>query len=106
MDSFTALADPTRREIVELLAESGELAASEISQQFEMTAPAISQHLKVLRESHILRMKKQAQKRIYSINPEGIQEMETWIINLRALWEERFDRLDAYLEEIQQEENQ
>ncbi len=76
MDVFTALADPTRRAIVELLADGGQLSSSAIAGQFPVSAPAISQHLKVLREANLVEMEKQAQWRIYRVNPKAMLELE------------------------------
>lgn len=97
MDTFTALADPTRRNIIEMIASRGELSASEISDNFSTSPPAISQHLKVLREVKLLRMEKRAQKRIYSIDTNAISKMEKWLVNMRRMWNERFDALDELL---------
>ncbi len=99
MDVFSALADPTRRSILEMLAGEGRLSASEIGERFPVSAPAISQHLKVLREANLVRVERRAQQRIYEINPEAMLEMEQWARNLRALLDERFDALDRVLEE-------
>ena len=99
MDVFTALAEPTRRHIIEMLASQGRLSASEISGRFPVSAPAISQHLKVLREAKLVRMEKQAQQRIYRINPDAMLELEQWARKVRELWDERFDVLDRVLEE-------
>lgn len=104
MNAFTALADDTRREIVLMLAEQGELSASEISNKFSMSAPAVSQHLKVLREAKVVHMKKQAQKRLYSIDQSGINEVGDWLSELKKLWNKRFDALDEYLLELNKQE--
>ncbi len=104
MNAFTALADDTRREIVLMLAEQGELSASEISNKFSMSAPAVSQHLKVLREAKVVQMKKQAQKRLYSIDQSGINEVGDWLSELKKLWNKRFDALDEYLLELNKQE--
>ena len=98
MDTFTALADPTRRNIIEMIASRGELAATDISDNFQVSPPAISQHLKVLREVKLVRMEKRAQQRIYSIDTNGISEMESWLATMLRMWNERFDALDKYLE--------
>jgi DNA-binding transcriptional ArsR family regulator len=97
MNSFTALADPTRRSIVEMLAASGQLSASEISGRFDMSAPAISQHLKVLREAKLVQMEKRAQQRIYSIDAAGLDDMEQWIAQMRRFWNVRLDTLETLL---------
>ncbi|WP_342643198.1 metalloregulator ArsR/SmtB family transcription factor [Rhodoligotrophos ferricapiens] len=96
MDSFAALADPTRRHILESLAR-GPLSSGEIAAQFEITAPAISQHLKALRAAKLVRARAQGQRRIYSLNPEGIEELGGWIDQLRQFWAGKFDALDTAL---------
>lgn len=97
MDTFTALSDPTRRHIVEMLASSGRLSASDISHKFNVSSPAISQHLKVLREAKLVDVEKKAQKRMYQINPEKLREIEVWAKRLTTMWNERFDILDQLL---------
>jgi DNA-binding transcriptional ArsR family regulator len=97
MDKFSALADPTRRSIMEMLANSGELSASQISSNFTVSAPAISQHLKILRAAGLVTVEKRAQQRIYRVNPAAVQEMEAWMRDLRQVWNERFDALDELL---------
>ena len=95
---FYALAEPTRRNIIELLANKGQLSASDISDNFETSAPAISQHLKVLREANFVRVEKRAQKRIYHINPAAISEIEGWVQKITEHWNARFEALDKVLE--------
>ncbi len=97
MDIYTALAEPNRRRIIELIAKKGSLTATDISDEFDVTAPAISQHLKVLRESQLVQMEKVAQRRIYRINADKLSEIEEWIQKLKKVWNERFDRLDKIL---------
>ena len=98
MDKFSALADPTRRNILELLASSGQLSATEISDRFQVTPSAISQHLKILRQANLVRMEKRAQQRLYRINPEVMAELEQWARHLTQRWNERFEALDRVLE--------
>jgi len=95
---FEALADSTRRTILETLAMHGQLSATDISNQFHTSAPAISQHLKVLREAKLVDVEKQAQKRIYTINTHTIHDLETWAHRMTKEWDKRFDRLDKVLE--------
>ncbi len=97
MNAFAALADDTRREIVLMLVKNGELSASDISEDFDMTPPAISQHLKVLRDAKIVQMKRQGQKRIYSVDEIGINEIGDWLTGIKKLWHRRLDSLDDYL---------
>lgn len=103
MNAFAALADDTRREIVRLVVKNGELTSTEISQNFPMSPPAISQHLKVLKEANVLLMKKDAQKRIYSLNQTGLKEMEDWILDVKNLWTKRLDKLDRYVLKLKKE---
>ena len=84
MDAFAAIAQPTRRSILEMLATGGRLSATDISQRFRLSPPAISQHLKVLREARLVRMEKRAQQRIYQINPEALQDFEEWARRMTA----------------------
>lgn len=99
MDAFSALADPTRRQIVELLASRGELSASEIYKQFPMSHPAISQHLQVLREAKLVDMEKRAQRRIYRLNPQGMLYIKTWAEKMAEQVSARYTMLDQVLEQ-------
>ena len=95
---FYALAEPTRRDIIELLASNGQLSATDISNNFAVSAPAISQHLKVLREANFVRVEKRAQQRIYRINPEAMSEIGEWVQEMTRQWNARFNVLDRILE--------
>lgn len=94
---FHALAEPTRRQIVEILAREGELTAGDIQARFAVSAPAISQHLKVLRQAGLVVVEKRAQQRIYRVNPDSMLELEAWAKRVREMWTGRFDALDALL---------
>ncbi|NMO15986.1 winged helix-turn-helix transcriptional regulator [Pyxidicoccus fallax] len=96
MLAFTALSDPTRRRIVELLAE-GERSAGELGESFDISAPAISQHLKVLKEARLVQVRAEAQRRIYALDPEGFEELEDWVHRIRGFWTERLDVLEQRL---------
>ena len=85
MDAFEALADPTRRRIIEMLADR-ELAAGEIARRFDMTPPAVSQHLKILRNADLVRVRLDAQRRMYALEPRGLAELDTWLAPYRRLW--------------------
>jgi len=106
MDMFVALADPTRRTILELLATSGELSATAIYEHFPVSPQAISQHLKVLREAHLVEMEKRAQKRLYRLNPQTLSQFEAWIQQVQQRWSERFDALDVVLEHEKKKEGE
>lgn len=94
---FSALAEPTRCEIMEMLAEKGKLSATDIFKHFKASPPAISQHLKVLRQAHLVDFEKQAQKRVYHINPNAMTELEGWIGKMKKMWNDRFNRLEELL---------
>lgn len=96
MHAFAALADPTRRRIVELLGER-ELSAGEIVEQFEVSAPAISQHLKALRDAGLVQVRADAQRRIYALDPAGLAEIDAWLAQVRRFWSQRLDALEREL---------
>jgi DNA-binding transcriptional ArsR family regulator len=97
---WTALTEPNRLHIVELLRD-GPLTVGEIVQRLGLQQPQVSKHLKVLSESDIVEVQPQANRRIYQLRREPFQELEAWLHSFRRLWEERFDRLDDYLLELQ-----
>jgi DNA-binding transcriptional ArsR family regulator len=97
MDIFSALADPTRRSILEMLAGNVELSASEIHEKFQVSPQAISQHLKVLLEAKLVSVEKRAQQRIYRINTDAMVELEEWSSSMRNRWSRRLDTLEAVL---------
>ena len=96
MDAFLALADPTRRRIIESLAD-GEAAFGELAGLFDMSRPAVSQHLKVLREAGLVAVRKDAQRRIYRLNVEGLGELEQWLDKVKRFWGPRLDDLERAL---------
>jgi DNA-binding transcriptional ArsR family regulator len=96
MDAFLALADPTRRRIIETLA-GGESAFGELADQFAMSGPAVSQHLKVLREAGLVRVRKDRQRRIYRLDTGGLGELEAWLEKVTRFWGPRLDDLERAL---------
>jgi DNA-binding transcriptional ArsR family regulator len=96
VDALEALADPTRRQIVELLAER-ERSAGEIASHFSVSRPAVSRHLRVLREHGLVRAREEAQRRLYSLDPAPLAELDAWLARYRAFWAERLDLLDLDL---------
>ncbi len=103
MDTFVALAEPNRRRIMEMLAVSGSLSATEIYKNFKSTPPAVSQHLKVLRDANLVRVEKLAQKRIYYINPKPMKELEKWIKIFTEQMDTRYQALDKVLDVLKSE---
>src|SRR5260370_19539762 len=98
MDMFLGFTVAKRRNILELLAGSRELASTAIYMQFPVSPQAVSQHLKVLREAHLVEMEKRAQKHVYRLNPRTLSQFEAWVSHMKQRWSERFDALDAVLE--------
>jgi DNA-binding transcriptional ArsR family regulator len=96
MQSLSALADPTRQRIIEMLA-AGPMSSGEIAQRFAMSAPAISQHLKTLREARLVRVRAQAQRRIYELDPAGVDELAAWVSRVRSFWSRKLDALEEEL---------
>ena len=97
MNIFSALAQSNRRQIIEILASQGQLSSSELADKFIISPPAVSQHLKVLLQANLVNVEKKEQKRLYSINPQKILEIEAWAIKMKSVWNSRFDKLDKIL---------
>lgn len=91
-----ALADPTRRSIIESLA-TGEAAFGELAGQFPISRPAVSQHLKVLRDAGLVSVRKDAQRRIYRLDAGGFGEIDAWLEKVRRFWGGRLDELERVL---------
>jgi DNA-binding transcriptional ArsR family regulator len=98
--TFAALADPTRRAILARLA-LGEATVGELAVPFEMSLPGISKHLKVLQRAGLIEQGRHAQWRPCRLRPEPLRDVSDWVGQYRRHWEESFDRLDAYLRELQ-----
>jgi DNA-binding transcriptional ArsR family regulator len=96
MTVFAALADPTRQRIVEMLADR-EIPAGEIAGRFDMTAPAVSQHLKILRSAGLVRVRAEGQRRMYALEPAALHELDAWLDRFRRFWSGRLDALEARL---------
>lgn len=102
---WTALTEPNRFHMVELL-RNGPLTVGEITVRLGLQQPQVSKHLKVLSEAGIVEVQPQANRRIYKLRRQPFQGLETWLQSFHHLWEERFDRLDDYLQELQTTEQQ
>ena len=96
MQSLLAIADPTRRRIVELLAER-DRTSGELVDEFDLSAPAISQHLNVLREAGLVSTRAEGQSRIQTLNPAGLDDIGAWLERTRNFWSQRLDALEREL---------
>jgi DNA-binding transcriptional ArsR family regulator len=98
MDIFTALADPTRRQVLDLLRRS-ERAAGELGEAFpRLSQPAVSRHLRVLREAGLVRVRQEQQRRVYALEPRGLEQLDRWLSHYRHFWTEQLDALEKHLD--------
>src|SRR5277367_5247900 len=98
--TFAALADPTRRALLARL-ESGEVSVTELAEPFSMSLPAISKHLKVLEHAGLIARGREAQRRPCRLKAAPLREVSEWVAAYRQFWEQRFDRLEDYLQKVQ-----
>jgi len=98
---FHALADPTRRSVVERLG-GGPAPVSELARRYDMALPSFLQHLKVLEDSGLVRSRKRGRVRICQLAPKALGQAEHWMTRQRALWERRLDQLDSYLKHLKE----
>jgi DNA-binding transcriptional ArsR family regulator len=103
--AFTVLAEPHRRRILDLLRES-ERPVGELVDALAVSQPAVSKHLKVLRDAGLVDVKIDAQRRVYSVRPEPLLELDRWLEPYRKMWASRLDALERHLETISDEEKQ
>lgn len=94
---FAVLADPTRRRLLDAL-RGGERSVGELVDAVDIAQPGVSRHLRILHEAGLVSVRKDAQRRLYSLRPEPLAELDAWLDDYRALWEGRFDRLAAHIE--------
>jgi DNA-binding transcriptional ArsR family regulator len=102
-NTFAALADPTRRAILARLA-SGEASVTELAKPFDMSMPAISKHLKVLERAGLVAHGREAQWRPRRLEPTALKQVHDWVEHYRQFWEQSFDRLDAYLQQLKKDQ--
>ena len=98
MDVYGALADPTRRSIVEVLT-NGEMEAGVIAARFDISRPAVSRHLRVLRESDLVHARKDGTRRLYRLEGDTLGEVADWAERQRVFWNDRLDALERHLDE-------
>lgn len=100
---LTALAEPNRLRIVELLREQP-YPVGEIAERLSMRQPQVSKHLRVLSEAGIVAMRPNAQQRVYQLQSQPFEELESWLSTFRQLWNQRLDDFDAYLQQLKAQE--
>ncbi len=98
--TFAALADPTRRAILARLA-SGEASVTQLAEPFQMSMPAVSKHIKVLARAGLIARSREAQWRPCTLEASPLKEVSDWVEHYRSFWEQSFDRLDLYLQDLQ-----
>jgi DNA-binding transcriptional ArsR family regulator len=96
--AFEVMAEPTRRDILDLLRD-GERPVGELVDRLRMSQPAVSKHLRVLRDAGLVDVRPDAQRRLYRIRPEPLAEMDAWLAPYRRLWSQSLDKLERHLEE-------
>jgi len=102
--TLIALAEPNRLQIVELLLD-GPRPVGEIVDKLRLRQPQVSKHLRVLNDAGLVDVRPVAQQRIYSLKPQPFKELDDWLRSYRRLWEQRYDRFESVLQELQQKEN-
>ncbi|HZW58179.1 MAG TPA: metalloregulator ArsR/SmtB family transcription factor [Nitrososphaerales archaeon] len=95
---FSAVADPTRRAMLDLLASKPRSAGEIVSRFPNITQPGVSRHPRVLREAQLVSVRVQAQQRIYSLKPEGLRELQAWVGKYQAFWADKMDALEQHLD--------
>jgi DNA-binding transcriptional ArsR family regulator len=104
-DAFNAVAEPRRRQIVDLLA-GGERPVNDLVEALGVAQPQVSKHLRVLREVGVVAVREDGRQRLYRLNGSALKPIHDWVKNYERLWSERFDQLDAVLEELKQQEGE
>ena len=99
MDTFSAVADPKRRAMLDLLVKRERSVGELVSAFPDISQPAVSKHLRILKDAGLVDMRVQAQQRIYTLQPKGLAELEAWIAKYKVFWSDRLDALEQHLSE-------
>lgn len=102
-DAFNAIAEPRRRHILDMLAE-GEKSVSDIVAELPVSQPQVSKHLKVLKDVGLVEARAEGRHRLYRLDPVALKPVHDWLSDYERLWNERLDRLDGYLDVLQEKE--
>ena len=98
MDTFSAVADPRRRAMLDLLVKHERSAGELVSAFPDISQPAVSKHLRILKDAGLVDMRVQAQQRIYALQPKGLAELDAWIAKYKVFWPDRLDSLERHLD--------
>lgn len=101
--SFAVLAEPTRRQILDLLRD-GERPVGDLVDRLAISQPAVSKHLRVLRDAGLVDVHARAQQRLYTLRPESLEQLHEWLERYRRIWDERFEQFDELLVELKDQE--
>ncbi|MFZ4545238.1 MAG: ArsR/SmtB family transcription factor [Saprospiraceae bacterium] len=102
-DVFQAIADPTRRAILGLIALSGAMTPNALAEHFDSSRQAVSKHIKILTECQLIRQEQVGREIYYHFNPTKMKEIDQWLESFRSMWEDRFDQLDQVLKNLKSE---
>jgi DNA-binding transcriptional ArsR family regulator len=97
-DVYFAIADPTRRALLLRLAKEGERNVSDLLEPFSISQPAVSKHLRILREANLVRSRKEGRERLYAIRPRNLRQVYDWVSHFEKYWDEKLDALGQYLD--------
>ena len=103
-DAFNAVAEPRRRQILDLLA-GGERPVNDLVEQLDLAQPQVSKHLRVLREVGAVEVREDGRRRLYRLNGEALRPIHDWVKEYEQTWSQRFEQLDAVLEDLKQEQD-
>ena len=104
-DVYQAIADATRRELLLRLAQEGERSVSDLLEPYSISQPAISKHLRILREAGLVRSRKEGRARLYALEADKLRDVYAWISHFEKYWDEKLDALGIYLEKKNTEQN-
>lgn len=104
--TLSALAEPNRLHIIELIRDGGPLTVGEIAERLELNQPQTSKHIRVLSDAGLVEVQPIANRRIIRLQPKPLKELDAWLDTFRRIWEDRFDQLDDYLQQLQSNEKQ
>ena len=104
-DVYSAIADPTRRALLLRLAREGEKNVTDLLEPFSISQPAVSKHLRILREARLVRSRKEGRIRVYAVEASKLREVHDWVTHFEKYWDEKLDALGNYLDKQKRKKN-